>query len=685
MGICIANKIKFKTAFNWATWWASHLYDEADLLLKFDSRSGNTLVDSISGETATILTPELLPTPTEYLSGDKTRADELLWDGNDHTIYFRMKLMVDLGANAFYATICELGSTGTTRGMRVSFYYKAFRCQMSDGPTDVTALISSPISDTVYALDFADILITINATTKELIVTIYNPAGVSIGTHTESFAAFTLDATQNNANWRFNSDETLITNLKKFKAIKTLSQCLDDTYITDLRIHYPNLLSSIDISGNANYLLQTGTITEANVRYISFNTWALDYGFDRLQKLTGGFNVYSCYTAAGGKTDSTIPMGVRLIGENEGNLTKHNSMTSKIRFTNAFFDRSNATIWNDACRAATYYDAVNTKDFHSYELNYRTIYGYLNDNYRGRFYPHWTLGSIEKFDRELSIIEGIYLYSTDHKGTANRNILCYTKDIKCAVLNGTAITYDDENYVKIGILQATKPMLTFRIDDGGDTTFTQWESYFTNIGATPVICLITDSMGTAGFMTWDQARTLYGLGWEIAFHSDTYDRDYNSITEYLLLESGLTDGKIDFAAQSLPCDYFCGHRYSSANPGADYLTNKLGYKAHLSGYIYGEGGINGANPVALNKFRLCGMPIDTFVDYNLDVVDATVPIANLKAQIDLCVANNQWGIVYMHTYVARVATSLTEVINYALSQGVEIVNLEDAIADLKYL
>jgi len=51
---------RFITGFSWSQYWATHLFNESDLALKFDSRSGNTLINSKSAETATIMVEEFI-------------------------------------------------------------------------------------------------------------------------------------------------------------------------------------------------------------------------------------------------------------------------------------------------------------------------------------------------------------------------------------------------------------------------------------------------------------------------------------------------------------------------------------------------------------------------------------------------------------------------------------------------
>jgi hypothetical protein len=75
---------------SWESYWATHLYNESDLLLNFNSRLGNELIDSVSAEKAKILVEGYKRYGTAYLKGDKARSSELLLDGRSYTVYLKI-------------------------------------------------------------------------------------------------------------------------------------------------------------------------------------------------------------------------------------------------------------------------------------------------------------------------------------------------------------------------------------------------------------------------------------------------------------------------------------------------------------------------------------------------------------------------------------------------------------------
>lgn len=658
---------------------------KSDLAASFITRSGNLLVDDKGSGDATVLVPEYCDAGASgvVIYGDKTRTEEKLFDGGSYTIYTRIYQKASLTTTT--ASICELGSTGATRGLRLVSVSNSIRCQFSDGPTDISQVLTTDANGLVLTLPYVDVLIQIDYTAKTLTTTLYNAAGSVVGTQRVSdISAFTFDATANASNYIFKGSLFCQTNFKKFTAIKSLAQCRQDSYVTDLQLHYPCILGCYDLSTNAKHLAPSGTITDAHITYIADNTWMLDYGADPLRQFVSAYEKYLPYRTDGTKPDVWYFAGgsYRPYGEHPGNLAKHSLLPSKIRFTQAFFDRSNATIWKDAARLG-YYDSSNKKDFHISELNQKTLYDWLNDGYRGMIYIHLTYGSTDKFNRELSTLDGIYLYNTDHKGNENKSILTYTKDIQSAILSGTTPTTDAEGYIALGTLKSTIPMMSFRNDDAKDDIWNYWRAYFNAKGIKPSIGIIIDSIDTAGYLTWAQLRTLQSEGWPMAFHAKTNANDYNNADEFQLLEAHIIYGIATAAANGVTITHFYGHRYTSLNCSVSYYPNKLGLK---STGMYGDAIFYTANIQALDKFALKAMANDLSGDFDFNKADHTVEVANFKAQLDLCVSDNRWAIPFFHQWTENIEDGYDQIIAYAISEGVEIMpTIDDALANCKYL
>lgn len=134
------------------TYWATHLFGEDDLALKFDSRSGSQLVDSIGAETADILIKEFLSSDgSKSIQGDKTRAAEKLFDGSDYTIYFRLKQNAAVTTTTY--EIVELGKQGNERGIEIRTYIDIVRIEIHDGTNQVISYPLYQIDNNILPLE----------------------------------------------------------------------------------------------------------------------------------------------------------------------------------------------------------------------------------------------------------------------------------------------------------------------------------------------------------------------------------------------------------------------------------------------------------------------------------------------------------------------------------------------------
>jgi hypothetical protein len=676
--------------------------DDADLLLKFDSRAGNVLTDSLTAETATILVEEFKSNGTNSLNGNKTRVVEHFFDGNDHTVYARIKQHTAIPGSGTQS-IMKLGGTATAllRGIFIKSNNGIFRYDMSDGATTYEKNQGINCNTSVLPLEYVDLLITIDGTGKSISFTYYNPAGAALGTGTatQSLAAFNFNTNDNASAFVFDSPYFIITNFKKFSGIKTRANCIDNSYVTGLALHYPHLIGLMNTVEDANHLFSISAINSTFITYINCNSYGLDYGWDNYQQGlidvdNTAWNRYCCRKTDGTQIKPDVT-GVgnawnafRVIGERAGG-TLCNLFPGKIRFTNAFFDRSNATIWNDSARLG-YYDAANVKDFHISELNQRTLASWLNDGYRGRLYVNFNTNSIEKLDRDF--LAEILLTTTDRKGNDNKAILTYTGDIIAAVLSGTAVIFDAQNYVKLGILKTTIPMLSFVIDDGYLDAYTGWRGFFATNNIKPLSGLHSNQVGQVidgnDSMTWANIHTLVSEGWLMGNHNtEDSATDYSDVTMQATLEALLIEGKADIEAQGIDCDWYVGNRHSSNNAAIEYFAKKLGYKGHCTWNVYGEGGVIGANPAAINLFRLrrLNCDLDPPVGWDLDKASALTEIQNVKDELDLCLSENRWAIIMLHNPSANLYTNLQTIIDYAGTIGVTNVSLDEALSNIKYL
>jgi len=670
----------------------------SDLGMHLKTRTELDLFDATGSNNAEIFLPEFLNDSALAqlnILGDSTNQVENLWDGGNHTLYFRAKQEEDITS-----TRRMLFSRTTGRGLDIYNYYNYIRVAMEDtNGTLIQFYASSDRATQINPLEWYDFILTIDGTAKEATSYIYDPDGNLVHSHVEDISTFVFDAGTNQYQLQFggNYGHTTVTNFKKFGEVKTLLNCLDHSYSTDLEIHLPTLMQCADISGQGNHFYRESGITDDHKVYRKMSSLPLDYGLDWYKEQAGSamdmYQVYNSNLAAlyVDKSASTPPndypfAGYQKVSERARSTTGVNHPDCKIRFTNTYFDRSNTTIWGADARGG-YYDASNPRDWHILELNQRTIQAWANDGYKGRAFVKYSDNSIEEFDRK--ILEEVILYDTNKTGADHLEILEYTGDDFAVVYSGGSPLYDANNQVQLGYLKTTKGMFTVRFDDTRNTTDTNYLPIFQAQGELAFtgchIAQLGQTVGSVTFATLEELQILDAAGWEIASHNRE-DDDYNYLEFANDLEDLLRQSKTEQEAYGIACEYYIGNKYSYSNLTIPYLVHKIGWKA---GFAWaGTGGLfHEACPQAIDKYRLTAMAGDLQVPdgtYNLESVPNTTQIANIKAQIDICKAQNRWAILMLHDYTAAKGAALNEIIDYCQSEGVDIVTPTQALANTEY-
>jgi hypothetical protein len=666
-----------------------------DLVFTELSRTGNELIDGDSVKQAEILTPFFLQSAsaTSSFNGDKTRLAEKIFDGNSYTFYFRFQQLVAANPSLNNQPLLVLGSNSSSRrGIRLYSYQNRLSMLCSDGTTnkDVSSLVSMNANfdnGGIY-----DAVIHVNFDTKRVDLNIYNASGGLIGgINNVDISLFTFNANENFMAYSFLSKLITVYNFKKYTGIVSLSNSITDTYVTGLQMHYSSIWDQVDISGNGNDLAII-SVTNADKIYLSINEWGLKYGGDTYVYPATNVLFHVTKRADGSKNAPNITAGsplvsTRIIWESPANEML-NIRDSKIRFANAFFDRSNATIWGNNARLGLY-DVNNPRDFHFTELNQRTLQAWLNDGYRGRLAVHFEGNSVEQWDRNNLL--GIYLYNTDKKGNNHKKILEYTNDYSCAVTDNNNPVLDNDGYVRLGYLQATKPMLLMRFDDGYLDLLTSWKSVMDNLNVKPIVGIHAGQMGEMSdqsqlYLSWAELKQLTDEGWGIADHNYT-DIDYSLLVNLPLIDGQMQDSIAAALIEGYILQHYIGNRHSSSNPSVQWYCKKNGYKTHFTWNIYGEGDAEGANPLNLNLLRMRSIAADINSpgNFNIDVTPNAVPLANIKAEIDIAATDNRIVVPFVHAYSVRKRDAIIEVINYARSQNVEVVDIVEMMNNLKYL
>ena len=366
----------------------------------------------------------------------------------------------------------------------------------------------------------------------------------------------------------------------------------------------------------------------------------------------------------------------------------------KIRFSNTFFDRSNTTIWNDACRASSYYDSSNTKDFHVSELNQRTLMSYLNAGYKGRVavkvqstnYQGNYYFSIDELDRR--VLKEVVLLGINKTGNDHKKLLQYTGDYSAAVLSGSSPVLDASNNVQLGYLQTDAASLVCRLDDGlwdqYSLYFPLWQSLSTP--SNPVkgtILLVTDfiDVGHAtSHMNWTEVAELAAAGWEIVNHSQNDDPDLRDADNATAISR--IDGAYNaIAAHGYPQPNFIFHRSGQYNLFARFYA--LTKFRSVAGNTGAPGQyVEKLQPKILRRTTACDVELEN--QLGTTYAYAAPGMANVKKLMDRAVAEKRMLTLYGHDYPTGTAAVWTEIINYANSIGLQIRTLNEALNTAVY-
>lgn len=330
------------------------------LFVKKDSRSGLSLVDSVDVANNPTILPAVYINNGGYYDGNKTRTQEHILDGGSYTIFCEISQEVAIPSTSTFE-ILSVGSntTAKSRGIYLTVSSNNIRMQIGDNVvnniTKTTGVIDT-VNTNFLGLGRLYLLMKIDFTAKTYTTAFYDSSLNIVGAEGSiDISTFTFDATDNAWPLQFKSVYFAISNFKKFNALKTLDQCIQEDYVTDLQLHYPVIQGFVDVIGGLN--LTGGTTTQTiNIAYSNHDTkWMLDYGYDiytapKLTALMASMVDQVIPHYRNGLSVAIVLANYTLVKSVPGNLTNHNNADSCIRFVQDFFDRSNATIWSDNAR-----------------------------------------------------------------------------------------------------------------------------------------------------------------------------------------------------------------------------------------------------------------------------------------------------------------------------------------------
>lgn len=414
-----------------------------DLTYKAAGRSGLTIPAS-TGSDVTITTPVYTPgSLSRPLTGDKTETLERMFDGDSYTIYMKVKQIDDISAMGF---IFNLGHPGSAylRGMAMfsdaSNWY--FAAADGDSHKSETVILTDPNTN-FKSKDWVEILCQVNFTTKRLVVQMRKQSDqTTVGTDQDyDISAWTFTAADNDRNYLFNNNKFAYCDFKKFNGVKTLAQCQDATYVTDVELYYPTMVDGTDVSGNDHHLLMNGDRPNETdtYYYTDISSYLLDYGYSLYRSPYAGhyfdqaadnryYDIYVPHAPDGSPvprtlTDPNLATYV-LIGTFAGSATEHNMANCKLDIPASEWDRDDTDIYEDVVRSAYYYAAGNSDEWHISELDYLLFSQRCKTGYKGINF--FKISDDSFVNRE--VLDMIFSYVSNKSGSDLQKVLEYTGD-----------------------------------------------------------------------------------------------------------------------------------------------------------------------------------------------------------------------------------------------------------------
>ncbi|HLP86442.1 MAG TPA: polysaccharide deacetylase family protein [Candidatus Paceibacterota bacterium] len=636
---------RIQNTFKGEAYWATHLLKQSDLSFWVKDRSGFVITDVIGGNNVNILTPAYRRGVLGYVSGNKTRDCEQLFDGRDYTIYFKLKQNLNKTGNVF---MFEFGNYSSAGEIGFAYYVltQALNLGVSDGTHFQQSLILAGVDTNLKGIGEIEFFIHIDATAKELRFRCFK-SGVSFGNNvTVNAATWNFAAGNNSYPLRLTCDFVSISDLKKFTGIKTITECRSESYVTNLQFYYPDIVSGIDVSGNANHLLNAEIVnSDNNLQYYdNMNKYCLDHGYT-LYKKQGKVDIYVPNDLNGNEIVNTYT-GYRREKNFTGSLTKINLTDCLLEFTGNQFDRSNTTIYSNLARGTnTFYDVNHPKRWHINEIGRIPIMNVCNDGHEGKLFSKFANNSSD--DRQY--LSELFYYSTNKTGNSLNRVLRYCNDLvvsKTFTKGQLVLTWDDFRVTQVTtlfpILKQKKIKATFYV-------------------------ITTNSYVDSPPKGW---YDLYVNGMDIECHSSTHP-------DLRTLDAAGIDAQYEAVNLAFTNRGIKLPRHTAYPGGANNeLVQTETAKYRETGRKVSSSGDQPFNPrdVGLNKYSLPG--------YDIDQLDET-RLNTLKGYMDDCRLNNKALILFGHDIsdtpginVVSIA-NITAIIDYAQSIGMEIVTIEE--------
>lgn len=220
--------------------------------------------------------------------------------------------------------------------------------------------------------------------------------------------------------------------------------------------------------------------------------------------------------------------------------------------------------------------------------------------------------------------------------------------------------------------KAKKTICSIIFDDGWIWDYTMVLPYFKEKGIVGNTAVFTNAIGGTNYCTSGFLKTLQKEGWSILSHTKQHFvlPDYG----YDIVDYNCRESKKDLEALGLKCDYIV------------YPTNKYDLKTLEIVRKYYKGAFAKSYPTDDSKNMYNTTPFNQYAMYR---IHAETPLAQLKPVIDEAIANNGYIVLMGHSMyygdkerypdAEAVFGRLKENIQYLIDQGVEIMNVDNAM------
>lgn len=288
----------------------------------------------------------------------------------------------------------------------------------------------------------------------------------------------------------------------------------------------------------------------------------------------------------------------------------------------------------------------------------------------------FTFGKVYKIDYSVTVTSGrLGIYDGNwslRRITETENYTMYyvprgtTLYIESTLLNGTLSSLSIKEVLNFqdGAFDSGSLVITF--DDGKLSNYTDGFPLITSKGVKCTHYIISDYVGSLGYMTWNQLNELNQSGFDIQCHSKTHGLLTNLTSEQVKSEM------------------------ISVNNA--FIYNGLPSPQH---HAYPGGIFNQITVDAVSEYRKTArntLPNLLFSPWNNHIIPVALSIDNisdggiviLKEWLDLCKLLNVCGVIYGHGVSVNGGSSevsvskLTEIIDYAKQISLEILTMSEA-------